>query len=212
LAHLIFDLDGTLVDSAPGILDTLRQAVRNVLPELNFDPDAFRIGPPVNVMLRQALPEVANEALATIESVFRSIYDSQGWQLSIAYPGVRNTLASLRRAGHHLYLATNKPSLPTGQILKNLDLQDFFTAVICSDTTQAAYTSKAAMLRALIVQHGLAQDMVVYIGDSLLDLQASMGAGVKFIGVKYGYGNFDSSISDLIVVSSISDLQAFFCT
>jgi phosphoglycolate phosphatase len=90
--HLIFDLDGTLVDSRQGILFSLRKAVSQVKPERQPDSLEFNIGPPVREMFIQTLKKPSVKILDKLEASFRSIYDGEGWKMTRLFPGVIDTL------------------------------------------------------------------------------------------------------------------------
>src|SRR5690349_17735314 len=118
--HLIFDLDGTLVDSRPGIQRSLRAAILRVFPHVDPGVLDFEIGPPVRQMFQQTLKTVNPMELQQLELAFRTSYDSDGWKQTNAYTGVDETLDKLTRRGNICYVVTNKPALSTSRILTHL--------------------------------------------------------------------------------------------
>jgi len=204
--HLIFDLDGTLVDSRPGILHSLEQAVRSVFPQLDTRQLDFKIGSPVRVILRQALKNASGPELDRLEAAFRAAYDGGGWKLVRLYPGVREGLERFKVAGMSLYIITNKPSLPTGLILKATGIDSFFMEAVSPDTCQPALNEKTEGIRYLMDKYAIQAGDAIYLGDSPDDLAAAQASGLAFIGLEYGYGTFPTSAKSYSTVKSFSEL------
>ncbi|MCL5612363.1 MAG: HAD hydrolase-like protein [Chloroflexi bacterium] len=186
--HLIFDMDGTLIDSRPGIIASLETAVQKVYPLMDTHQLHFTIGPQIHDILRLAIEQATDAELATLEIAFRIAYDNQGWKNSLIYPGVTATIEELLKRGDKLYILTNKPKLPTSQILKYLGLSDYFRDVISPDSDQPKFRNKAAMLIYLLNKHAIPLDDTFCIGDSEDDFLAAQAYNVRFIGIEYGYG------------------------
>ena len=120
IANLIFDLDGTLLDSFPGIAYSAQEAMAQVLPGRKA-PD-FRpfIGPPIREIYRRALGETDEGILRQLEQAYRASYDFEGWRQTRTYPDVTETLQRLIEQDFICFVLTNKPRLPTLKILENL--------------------------------------------------------------------------------------------
>jgi phosphoglycolate phosphatase len=206
--HLIFDLDGTPVDSYEGLRYALEKTVQQVFPSRPVEQLEFQIGPPVREIMLGALGSLSEVELGQLERTFRSIYDSEGWKKSKAYRGVRSTLRTLQKQSHWLYLATNKPKLPTGQMLSRLRLAAFFREIACTDSQSTQYRDKTASLRYLIETYTMAPEQAIYVGDSLSDQQAAAAAGIGFIGVEYGYGDPTGGSVEGLTIRNIQDLPA----
>ncbi len=186
--HLIFDLDGTLVDSKPGVFRSLEIAISQRLPEIDFATLSFKIGPPVLEMLRESLKVATEVELIQLEVAFRTEYDDNGWKLTTVYSSVRETLIELTQCGFFCHVVTNKPALATARILAHLGISNYFCEVISPDSLQPKFTSKAGMLNYLLEKHGISASDAIYIGDLPDDYSAAEQCGVGFVGVKYGYG------------------------
>ena len=116
--HVIFDLDGTLVDSLPGIAFSVDAALAACgLPQAGVD-QAPLIGPPVREILAAVSGATSRELLDWMERSFRASYDAEGWRRTVCLPGVPDMLRRLMTGGVDLWIATNKPALPTGRILR----------------------------------------------------------------------------------------------
>jgi phosphoglycolate phosphatase len=204
--HLIFDLDGTLVDSQPGILYSLKTAVRQTFPEIDPEMFDFKIGPPVREMLRIGLKTVSEAELDRLETAFRVSYDGGGWQLTTVYPSVVETLVELTRCGVSCYVVTNKPSLATARILTLLGLTPYFDTVLCPDSRQPRFSSKAEMLEELLEERIIPANQAIYVGDSVDDFCAAEQCGIKFISIEYGYGRIPQKEKRLRRVNSFDEL------
>lgn len=187
--HAIFDLDGTLVDSLPGIHWSIQNALRACdLPCTDADL-RWLIGPPVRSILATASCLSDPHSLDRLEEAFRSAYDTTGWRMTKCYAGARDLLADLKRVGVAIWLITNKPASATRNILRSLELDPFFNEVVCRDCRTPAYDSKAEALMDLIVRHGLPQSECVLIGDTREDRISAAEAGIESIIVAHGYGS-----------------------
>ena len=128
--HVIFDLDGTLADTHPGIAEAFAAAMGEVLPQRSI-PDFMRhIGPPVRHVFRQALACEDEALLDARNAAFRHHYDNGCWQNSNPYPGIPGLLGFLNNHGVDCSVLTNKPALPTAKIIDHLNLRPHFSAII----------------------------------------------------------------------------------
>jgi phosphoglycolate phosphatase len=188
ITQLFFDLDGTLVDSFPGIALSAETALAQVLPGRQA-PDLLPfIGPPIREIFRRALPENDFEILDRLELSFRTSYNATGWRKTQTYPGVKEVLARVCHSNHVCRLLTNKPKQPTEAILHHLGLSRFFNEVITPDFQTPAYSSKVAAARDAQRRHALAGGQALVVGDSADDGAAAAACGFKFAATAYGYG------------------------
>jgi phosphoglycolate phosphatase len=206
--HLIFDLDGTLIDSAPSILACFGK----ILDQAQIAPlrplDESLIGPPLPQTL-QTLTGIRDEArIAALVDAFKEIYDSEGYCDSLPYTGIPEMLVALRAAGHRLALATNKRILPTRLILKHLEWDGHFESVWALDCVQPRLADKTAMLRALLQTEGITPAQAVYIGDKIEDGHAAQANALRFIAARWGYGEFPDSPADWLHLDSPQQLAA----
>lgn len=186
---VLFDLDGTLVDSLPGISWAARLAMAEVLPGSELPDLRPFVGPPIREVFRRLLDEATIALLADLESAFRRHYNMEGWRRSLAYPDVPDALASLSAGGIRLGVVTNKPQEPTKRILDHLDLARFMDVVLTPDSSSPPFASKAETLVAALQARALIPALTLFVGDSNDDAFAARACGVRFAAVTRGYGN-----------------------
>jgi len=189
IRNVIFDLDGTLVDSRAGIEFSAKTALRAVLPGQDWSSLRLPIGIPIRGLFAQLLGNPDQLTLDLLERQFRLSYDSRGWKQSLAYAGAEELLVGLTRGGIDCFVATNKPRHATLRILAHLRLNEFFREIVTPDSADRPFTSKESMLSHLMRSHGLNEAETVFVGDTRDDRSAADICGVAFVAATFGYGN-----------------------
>jgi len=205
--NVIFDLDGTLVDSAWGIEYSITRALAQCgYPTTDNDVESL-IGPPVRQILSRLSAQTQPEALDRLESAFRESYDTKGWEKTLLRAHTTSTLKWLLSSGRQAFLFTNKPSVPTKRILELFDIRHFFADVVCRDSAPASFRSKADMIRSLTVFHNLAACRSLVVGDTSEDVHAAMESGMKAAVVPgYGPQPSDDTPHSFFRLNSLSDV------
>ena len=185
MKHILFDLDGTLTDSGPGIMNCAKLALSHYgLPIPSEAELRTFVGPPLHEsFIRFGVP--AEEAENAIK-IYRSRYIPIGAFENDPYPGIRELLEKLRADGHKLYVATSKPEAMSVRILEHFDLARYFT-VICGASMDTSRSSKEAVIAYLLEQTGQV-DNTVMVGDTAFDVIGAKAHGIPTIGVAWGYG------------------------
>jgi len=188
---LIFDLDGTLVDSAPD----LHRSLNAVLAEQGRAPVSLAdirsmVGDGAAKLVERGFADtgapVEPAALPELVQRFLVHYSAGRHALTQAFPGVAETLALLRERGCRLGVCTNKPYAPTMEILEVLGLTGYFGAVTGGDSLPVRKPDPGHLLGTLDLL-GATADRAVMIGDSANDVAVARAAGVPAIIVRYGY-------------------------
>ncbi|MDB9787345.1 HAD family hydrolase [Flavobacteriaceae bacterium] len=199
---LIFDLDGTLVDSKKGIIESFNFAFKKIFKKPPEFEISDLIGPPLNEILNKIdNPTKNQERKFLIE--FKKHYDNYGYKKSFLYDKVLDELIQLKSKKITLFVATNKRLKPTLLILKKLNLHGFFKEVICSDSF-VRKISKTKMLKTIYNKHNHNISKFLMIGDTVHDFIASKNNNIEFIYVEYGYGKIDlSSVNSVKKITEI---------
>ena len=203
---VIFDLDGTLIDSAPGVTESFGKAVMTVFPDAKFDPQAVVIGPPLAKMFGTAYPHASGEQVLALVNTFRADYTETGWKRTRVFTGVKDALSELQLHGAEMFVVTNKPLDISQKILQFFELASFFTDVRSLDSVAPSYANKTEMVRALLRERNLKPEQCVLIGDTAGDADAAKATGIPFVWVSFGYGKRDDILDVVKSVDSFREL------
>lgn len=180
---VLLDLDGTLVDSAYGILGSLRAAFAELgLPEPNGGLGSELLGPPMHA----TLPSLVGDAIAPeLLLTFRRHYVDRGWQQTKPYAGIGTLLNDLAGAGLRLAVATSKQERTARLIIERHGWTDLF-ATVCGDTPDAGRPTKAAVIDEALDRLGAS--VPVMVGDRKYDVAGALAHGLACMGAGWGYG------------------------
>ena len=188
---LIFDLDGTLIDSAPSILSSLAMVLEEAGVTARVPLSSSLIGPPLQETLSALTGIEDPHVIRTYVESFKRFYDGGGYRQTQVYPGIDELLTELHASGFALHLATNKRHAPTRLILEHFGWSSLFRSVYALDMYAPRLPDKGALLKRLLEERALSAADALYIGDKTEDGQAAKQNGLEFFGVKWGYGDFD---------------------
>ena len=183
---VLFDLDGTLTDSAPGIIHSISYALEHFGVHMERAELMRFIGPP----LMESLPEYcgfsAEQSWAAIGK-FREYFVEKGWLENAPYPGIADLLRDLKAAGKQLMVATSKPEVQAVRIIKHFELAQYFDHVCGAPPDNEEGAKKSAVIRSAL---GYVDDpaSVVMVGDRRHDVAGARETGLPCVGVLYGYG------------------------
>jgi phosphoglycolate phosphatase len=190
---LVFDLDGTLVDSAPDLHAALNQMLRECgHPALSLLQVKRMIGDGVPALVARALAASGanpHEFAAALPR-FLDLYEANAVRLSRPYPKVPETLASLRRRGYRTSICTNKPQRATIAVIEGLGLSEFFDEIAGGDCFPVKKPDPGHLL-GLISKLGGQPEASAMIGDSENDAAVARAAGVPLVLMRYGYARVD---------------------
>ena len=204
---LVFDLDGTLVDSAPDIAAAVNAMFAELgLPEVDLGSIRRMIGDGTPMLLERALRHVQSARnAADLMPRFMRHYGENAVRLSTLYPEVAGTLATLRAAGCRLGVGTNKPIGPTRAVLAAFRLDGLVEAVVGGDSMPQRKPQPEPLLEVIRALGGTPAEAVL-IGDSAVDLACADAAGVPAIIIPSGYGMTPPQAS--ITAARFADLPA----
>lgn len=186
--HLLFDLDGTLTDSRPGIISSIQHALEATgLPVPAADDLLWCIGPPILESFRKLVGPGSPELFDPAVRLYRERYSETGIFDNTVYPDILGALDELRDLGHTLHVATSKAEIYAKRIIDHFGLDGHFVSVNGSelDGTRA---DKAELIAHILTGEKLPVSDVVMIGDRAHDMIGAAKNGIPAIGVLWGYG------------------------
>lgn len=185
---VIFDLDGTLTDSAEGIVTSFRHALTAIgadVPE--GDLVSLCVGPPMHLTLTDlGLGDKADEAIAA----YRADYTARGWSMNKLYDGIDTLLNDLRTAGVRLAVATSKAEPTARRILEHFCLDQHFE-VIAGASLDGLRSTKSEVMAHALAQLQPLPDRVLMVGDRSHDVEGAAEHGIDTVVVGWGYGADD---------------------
>ena len=193
---LVFDLDGTLVDSVPDMRAALNEMLRERgRPPLSLPEVKRMVGDGAPAMVARALAATGPEAIDAGGALarFLEIYEASPVHLTRLYPEVRRTLTELRRRGYGTAICTNKPQRATIAVVEGLGLGDLFDGIAGGDHFPVRKPDPGHLL-GLIAQLGARREASVMIGDNENDAAAARAARVPLILMRYGYARVDPEL------------------
>ena len=207
-SYLLFDLDGTLVDSKEGIYASVLYALQRLgLPAADESVLRKMIGPPLRESFRNFFALSEDDADEAVRQ-YRELYSSSAMFLCTAYPGVSEMLSFLSRAGFHLLVATSKPERFAVPILKHLSLANHFS-LIAGSTLDKSRDDKSSVIAYALASSGLPRGgRALMVGDRHHDVEGAHANGLPAAGVLYGYGSLQelSSAGAELIVHSPDEL------
>lgn len=201
--HILFDFDGTIMDTSPGIYDSFDKVVAHY--KLDFPRSGYSrmIGPPIRESFSTILglpDEEINNAIA----VYRSYYSVEGIYNANVYDGVPELIRHLREAGKTICTATSKPEVFTKKIIENKGLTDLFDFIGGSDTAENGRTEKKDVVEYVLESRNIShlKDRCILVGDRYFDVKGAHEAGIKCAGILWGFGSrkeFEEAGADWIL-------------
>ena len=205
---LVFDLDGTLIDSQRDLGAAVNQTRADFkLPPLPLKTIVSHVGNGARALMEHCLadaPVDLEDAYARLKTHYREHLMVE----TTLYPGVADGLRALAAAGHTLAVATNKPQEASGLIVRHFGLEPLFHAVLGGGGPYALKPDPA-MLETLMAQTGFAPTRTWMIGDNYTDLECARRAGVRSLFLTYGYGE-PRGETPTLTLTSFADVTASF--
>jgi phosphoglycolate phosphatase len=184
---VLLDLDGTLVDSRPGIVASCSAALRG----LGHDPGEaldIAIGPPLEDILRTLLQSYGDDRIDEAVVAYRQHYGQSGLLGSEPYSGIRCALEAMQGAGLRIYLATSKREVFARRILENLKLATYFDGIYGS-VPGGTLDHKPELLAHILSGQDVSASHSLMVGDRRHDIVGARAVGMRSLGVLWGYGS-----------------------
>lgn len=184
---VMFDLDGTLSESAQGIKECIILTLKELnLPIPQLDDYSKYIGPPLYTTF-QKLCRLTDEQAKAGAKIYVKHYIESGMYMNKAYDGMYNLLKALKKSGKTVAVATSKNEKLAADVLTHIGLYNCFD-FICGSKLDGTRKEKHEVIEYVMQQTGFSKNESIMIGDTKFDAQGAKLAGCDFIGVLYGYG------------------------
>lgn len=188
---VLLDLDGTLIDSYPGILASCHAALRALGHEPDDTLDIRRnIGPPLEEIMQILLQSYGDDRVGEAVAAYRLHYGESGFLGSVPYPGIGQSLEEMKRSGLRIYLATSKRAIFASRILDHLKFSTYFDGIYGSGQN-GELDHKPELLAHILSKHGLSPSRSLMVGDRRHDISGAHAVGMRGLGVLWGYGTRD---------------------
>lgn len=192
MTSILFDLDGTLVDSSPGIFKAFNYAFEHMkLPQPNHEELIGFIGPPLETTFAQVLNR--SEDIEKAIKHFRDYYNQHGVHQAKAYEGISQALDKLVKQGHSLYVTTSKHEAMAKLMLAEQDLTSFFTGIYGSKPN--CY-HKVDVIKACLNDNDIPEHQAIIIGDTKFDMIGGKEAKIRTLGVTWGFGKKEDLLNN----------------
>ena len=208
--HLLFDLDGTLSDSRPGIVRCFHHALIELGADVPRESILARyIGSslPIRDCFAELLQTADIELVERAVTAYRSRFEPIGMFENRLYPGVEDALAVLGASGATLHVVTAKPVVYTRRIIRHFGIERHFSSVVGPGLEEKRFT-KADLIRTALSENEASPSDAIVIGDRAADIIGARENGVRSIGVSWGYGEPEELAEADDVVDSWPDLVA----
>jgi phosphoglycolate phosphatase len=189
--HIIFDLDGTLIDSAPDIIKSLKLAFK--VSGINLDENSFtkidqiQIGPPLLELIYKIEPTLSKEDQKNVVENFKKNYDETDFSQTKLYSDVFDVFEKIKLQKKKSYLATLKRLDPTLKIVKEKKIGPF-QEILCHDSFPNKSLTKFQMLEHVLHKWEIKKESALMVGDSVSDIEAAHQNGIDAMAFCGGYG------------------------
>lgn len=188
---VLLDLDGTLIDSQPGIVASCLAALRALghKPDEALDVKRF-IGPPVEDVMQFLLQSYGDDRVGEAVAAYRQHYGESGLLGSQPYRGIGSALQQMRQARLRIYLATSKREAFARRILQHLELAAYFDRIYGS-VPSGQLDHKPELLAHILSEQKIPASRSLMVGDRRHDIVGAHAVGMRSLGVLWGYGSRD---------------------
>ena len=206
---VLFDLDGTLIDTRPGMRAALAAALLEVTGDAAGAEQAD-LSQPLDAMVQSARPSATPADTRSLSAAFRRHYDSGDWKRAELYPGAEDCLSRLDAAGVRSYVVTNKRRVAAVRLLEHFDLATHLKGIV-GQPDQGMPRPKAELARQCLMREGLDPATTVVVGDSDHDEAMAASWAMPFVALASGAGPLShaSVARERVELDMLSDVATF---
>ena len=211
---VVFDLDGTLIDSGPDLLDSLNFVLKkNNHRVIHKDVIGNLVGGGAEAMIRKGYAfleeKIEDKMIPKLVDTFIQYYQNNCTKKTKLYPNIMKILIFLKKKNIKVCICTNKKQFLAEKIIQNMGLNKYFDVIIGSQKS-LRLKPHSDMLKKCIDSVNVKSSETIFVGDSLNDIVPANELGIISVFVTYGYGTMDSSSKAKIEISDIIELQNYF--
>lgn len=206
IKNIIFDLDGTLIDSADDVLRILIKNINKNGGNLSLDTK-IKMGPPLIDMIESVVPQMPAEIKHKIVDDFRNEYENESLDKTLPFGGAVEFLTVLKKAGFNIFVATYKPKYQSIKVLEKY-FKDLYLDVVTPTEIEDFQNSKTKtdILRLIVLKWGISPDETIMVGDAKTDIICAKEIGMFTAAALWGYGENYEFVDADIKLNSITEL------
>ena len=188
--NILFDFDGTIMNTSPGIYDSFDKVVRHYKIDFPRSEYSKMIGPPLRNSFREIMKLPESEIENAIK-IYRDYYSVEGMYNGNIYDGIVQLIENLRKSGKKIFTATSKREFFTKKIIEKKGLAALFDFIGGSDINEKGRVTKEDVIKYVLEMQNLSgkEDECVLIGDRKFDVTGAHATGLKCAGILWGFGN-----------------------
>jgi len=207
--NIIFDFDGTLVDSKPGIIQSFKKVMEELAAKKLGEEEIVRlIGLPLAKIISTLLNTNDKTIINQGSKLFKEYYNREGISQSIVYPGIKEMLANLINQSRQLFVVSNKIESFMIKILKQHDLERHFIFIRGTDGTDE-HSEKTEYVKDILANYKLKKEETTIIGDTENDIIAGKENLIHTIGITWGYGQESDLVQADMICHTPSEIEQF---
>jgi phosphoglycolate phosphatase-like HAD superfamily hydrolase len=194
ISNIIFDLDGTLIDSASDVIECLVLSYIKIKIPVPVINEKEVMGPPLLEIIQKLSPDIDSDTRNKLILAFRNLYDNLSYDKTSVLDGAYEALNKLNLLNKSMFIATSKAKLPVYNILTKFNMIKFFKDIVTVDIYENVKLSKNDMIKHIIDKHALIKNQTIIIGDTISDIEAGKKNNILSIAFTEGYGSKESLI------------------
>ncbi len=187
--NIIFDLDGTLIDSVKDIINCLKKSFSENNIKYMIQDERVLIGPSLSDMIDMVSPNLSNCQKEKLINKFKKFYDNSDYENTSLIRGVRELLDELKEMKINIYISTSKRLVPTKRILKKLNMESYLKGAFTIDFNNGKLMGKTEVTKYIINKFKFKRNQTICVGDTESDIIAASKNGLRSVIFLNGYGN-----------------------